>query len=144
MSLSESHPDLAINMITECLEIGCKFGGLVFGDYVRDVIVPRLNDLECDARFKDVGIWFKSGRDANDFIRAMDKSFISATSVTCPQFARKQFVFHKYGTQVASFDLIISGQLLVENSDFIRLTYYFSKDGCYPIVPSYDDLLLLR
>ena len=58
--LSESHRDLAINMINECLETAGSFGGKVFGGYVRDVIVPRLANRECSVKFNDVDVWFKT------------------------------------------------------------------------------------
>lgn len=71
----KSEPQIAIcNNISECIEIvdkllkiASRFGGEVFGDYVRRVIIPRLHlkTVEC---FKEVSLLFRSESKVTEFI----------------------------------------------------------------------------
>lgn len=51
--------------------IAKQFGGAAFGGYVRDVVINRQLGKQREA-FKDVDLWFKSVKDAMDFVTSMD------------------------------------------------------------------------
>ena len=60
----------SIEHITECIDVASKYGGRVFGGYVRNYLVPVLYKQECPG-FKDVDLWFEYQEHADSFIRVM-------------------------------------------------------------------------
>ena len=124
-TLAQSNPDLAINMIDECLYTAGSYNGRVFGGYVRDVIVPRLTNPKCKVKFNDVDVWFTKQENADKFIKAMGKSFseCNAESPSTYRFVRKQYLYYRYGTRVVFFDVIVSELLPVDDFDVNQLTY---------------------
>ena len=98
-TLTKSQPDLAINMIEECLIIAGGYYGSVFGGYVRDVIVPRSYNPKCNVEFKDVDLWFTNQKDADNFVEAMGKSFVFGIEVDYPpmyKFLRQRYVYFQH------------------------------------------------
>jgi hypothetical protein len=66
-------PRVEVYKQTEILvATAAKYGGVVFGGYVRDVIIPlnKLNRNLADVDFKDMDFWFKNQTDADAFIKA--------------------------------------------------------------------------
>lgn len=134
-SLAKSNPNLAVNMIVGCLRKASKYGGKVFGGYVRDVIVPRLDDRNCAVEFKDVDVWFREQGGADSFVKAMGKSFFLGRKTDCPllyKFTRQQYMFFQYDTFVANFDIIVSNELPVDDFDVNRLTYHVGDNEFIP------------
>lgn len=54
------------------LTIAGRFHGVVFGSYVRDVVVPRISDPSCEVSFGPVDIWFACRADGIAFIEEME------------------------------------------------------------------------
>lgn len=50
--------DSKLLFVESIIRCASEYGGRVFGGYVRDVIIPRLDDPSCDVSFRDVDIWF--------------------------------------------------------------------------------------
>ena len=74
----EARADLeySLNIVTKYIKAASKYGGHIFGGYVRDVIVPRRNNPKCDVTFENLDIWFKKPLDANNFLRDTRKSYV--------------------------------------------------------------------
>lgn len=71
---STKHKDLEniVDDVEGMIEHASLFGGKVFGGYVRDIVIPALkNDgrYQEGTYFKDVDLWFKSQKEADDFLR---------------------------------------------------------------------------
>jgi hypothetical protein len=59
--------DLAKKLIS----IATKCNGYVYGEFVRDVIIPKLNNSECDISFNNIDIWFKRLNDRLHFVNRL-------------------------------------------------------------------------
>ena len=150
MSLAESHPDLAIGIIKECLKKASHLNGQVFGGYIRDVIVPRLEVPNCLVQFNDVDLWFDNQRDANLFLEAMGQLFVGPIRTQSPSlypFTHQQYMFIKHNTWIVSVNVMVSNELPIDDFDFDvdRLTYYIDTKGndkfkSFDPIKSVDDL----
>ena len=130
LSLAETTPNLAINMISDCLRKAAEFDGEVFGGYVRDVIVPRLNDPDCTVQIERVSIWFRKQEDADHFVKAMGKSFSKVNEDNFHliyEFPCRQYKFFSlYNEFVVWFCIIVSPKLPIEDFDVNQLTYRYN------------------
>jgi hypothetical protein len=54
--------------VNDCLKLANKYGGRVFGHYVRNVLVPMQKDPDVKVHFKRVDLWFVTNEDADNFI----------------------------------------------------------------------------
>jgi len=133
-----------LNSITDCLKIAGKHKGRVFGGYVRNVIVPRLQDPKCQIIFKDVDIWFQTQDAADSFIKEMGLSLVEsipAFSVEGVQynFTRKQYYLYQYGTCIAWIDVIVSERIPVNDFNVNKLTYIYAPSPSNPSAKSFGD-----
>lgn len=126
--------------IEKCLYVAGKYGGKVFGGFIRDVIVPRLKDPSCKVNFKDVDLWFTSQSDADSFITEMKLMYVGRsyfgehikTFRPNPQlysFDRTQYHLYMYGTCIAWFDIIISKSFPVDDFDVNFLSGLYDSNG---------------
>ena len=51
------------------IKIASSFEGQVFGEYVREVVVPRSEDPYCNVIFENIDIWFKNQTLCNKFVQ---------------------------------------------------------------------------
>ena len=63
------------------ISIATKCNGYVYGEFVRDVIIPRLNDPECDILFNNIDIWFKKWSSASSFHDQIFRYFLSEVNL---------------------------------------------------------------
>jgi len=125
----ESH---VLAAIFDCIKCASDYCGKVFGGFVRDVIVPRLNDRNCRIKFKDVDLWFDSHKDASKFIMRMGnkliKSDVKFTNGLYPdECTRQQFNLINNDTIVAWIDIIVSPKLPVNDFDVNTVTYWLNN-----------------
>lgn len=122
---------IALKKIKSMLEIAYKYGGEVFGGYVRDVLVVQENKIERPISFKDVDIWFKCKENAQKFITEMgEKIKIGSHQTVAPggkniyEFQRTNYAFYSKGYPIAFIDVIVSGTIPVNDFDVNFLTYH--------------------
>lgn len=126
------------DILIKVVQIASRHSGLCFGGFVRDVLVPYMNNPSLDkAVFSDVDLWFTEQKDADAFIS--DTKFILSLineeySLTFElnssphpggkiyPFGREQY--HLYlGKQFISFiDVVVSSTIPVDDFDINRLT----------------------
>jgi hypothetical protein len=97
------------------------YGGVVFGGFVRDVIVPQMLNPSCDVKFNDVDLWFSSEVSARNFVKAMGPSFkfIAKSGGSRPSW------LDDISMEVARTDPDLSPEILQE------LTKEQEKEGAY-------------
>src|SRR5579871_5182742 len=121
--------EMVLSAIDDSLVISGKYHGRVIGGYVRDVIVPRLFDPNCDISFKDVNIWFRTQNDADSFVK--EAGLISNTdidpSVVYP-FIYQKYYLYRHGTCIAFVDVIISETIPVNDFHINKLVYFYQRD----------------
>lgn len=61
-----------LKYITKIIRIANTFEGKVFGEYVREVIIPRWQDESCKVKFGGLAIWFKTEIECSKFINFMN------------------------------------------------------------------------
>jgi len=120
-----------LEAITDCLKTASKYGGRVFGGYVRDVIIPRYYDPKCDVSFKDVDIWFDDEKKAGLFVKDMDKFFtiIQSCEKSIYPFGRILIAYTIYGTFITPIDIIICETIPIDDFDVNQLTVSIDELG---------------
>ena len=114
--------ELVLNNIAKCLTVAGLSGGKVFGGYIRDVVVPRMTDPQCQVKFSDVDIWFINKSDANTFVAAMGQDlreppFGSSDGNGLYQFDRTKYNLYCGNLCVAYIDVVVSEVLPVNDFD---------------------------
>ncbi|CAH6419265.1 Hypothetical protein HVR_LOCUS465 [uncultured virus] len=114
--------EAVLESINNCLKIAGRHGGIVFGGFVRDVIIPRRQDPRCNVHFKDVDVWFKTQQSADTFIAEMGCSFKQMSSFDVPQsgnrmyrFGRRQYHLSQHNTCIAFIDVIVNETIPVND-----------------------------
>ena len=97
--------------INDCLESAGILGGHIFGEYVREVIVPRRNDSQCRINVNNIDIWFKTRDQANYFIDhvlglKLERLDHITDSLYIPPYERFNLI--KAGTKIATLNVYIS------------------------------------
>src|SRR6187431_2333642 len=70
---SNQSPDkfkISVKLIDGCINVASKYGGRVFGGYVRNVLIPHFYNQK-SVGFKDVDLWFLKPSDALNFVLDM-------------------------------------------------------------------------
>jgi hypothetical protein len=131
-----------IHLLEIILIIAGRSNGRVFGGYVRDVIVPRLKDPECEIKFKDVDIWFSKQDDMDifvdetkgyseqhrDFTFVRNDNYEQINESMGYSFERIQYCLYKDTKFVSHFDLVISEKIFVDDFNVNCLTYLCKED----------------
>ena len=134
-NMSPFEYSVVMSHVHDCIKTASRFGGKVYGGFVRDVVVPRLTRPSGTYTFKDVDLWFKSRTDANNFVSAMGDSFVrfqcvSTTNGSYPgAFARNQYHLTAYDTCLAWIDVVVSPTLPVNDFDVNEVTYHIDEEG---------------
>ena len=133
-----------VEVAKKILTIANEHDGKVYGGFVRDVIVPRINDPNCDVSFKDVDIWFKDKIAENYFVRKLYKFFkIEREIESSPwnteldysnnekgiNFFRSQYRIYTKDKFLFHIDLITSAKLPVNDFYVNTLTYKHTEKG---------------
>lgn len=58
-----------IELFDELLNTAGQYNGIVFGPYVNDVIIPKMNNEHFYSNGKQMNIWFKNSMQIHQFIR---------------------------------------------------------------------------
>lgn len=132
-------------IIDKVLSIAGNHNGKVFGGYVRDVIVPRLDNPTAKVYFNDVDIWFTNQKDADLFIdntrsclTFLDKRFDFDNSrpgsnikpgMMHYTFGRVQYQLYKADKFISFFDVVVSETIPVDDFDVNCLNYQYTDKG---------------
>ena len=130
--------------IEESLFIACANGGKAFGSFVRDIIIPRMENPLCDVSFNSVSIWFRRKDQVRRFISRMQQT-IPKLGLSCtfeevsPDIS--QAIIQRYGlmgtiynlcvhgTSIAWFDIVINDDFPVTDFNVNCLTYSCKEDN---------------
>ena len=63
----------SLQLIDNTTKLVSLFNGRLFGDFVTDVIIPRMKDSQCDIAYSQVNIWFSNHQDADKFINEISR-----------------------------------------------------------------------
>lgn len=123
--------DKSILLINECIQVASKYGGCVFGGYVRNHLIPSFYNLPLPG-FKDVDLWFTSSSEALKFTLEMgnrlvywsnlDEKTPNKKQVRYP-FSRTQFMLMDEGNDIVMIDVIVSDELPVNDLNVNQLTF---------------------
>ena len=71
--------------LEDYVRVASKYGGVAFGSYVRDIVVPRLKDNKCEIKLDGVDLWFKTKVSACQFVgHIYDYDYECCTHTTIP------------------------------------------------------------
>lgn len=134
-NMSKFEQKIVLDSIKSCLAIATKYDGYVYGGFVRDVIVPKMVDPNCDVKFKDVDIWFDQRSNVGKFITKMGDKLKMKHHVppeTYPgAFNRTQYYLIEYDTVLAFIDVVVSNNLPVDDLDINNITFSINDDKEY-------------
>ncbi len=148
--VNKDNLETTLKCIDRMLGLASYCGGKFFGGYVRDVIVPRMKNPNCDVSFKDVDIWFTSDEDAEEFVKLMkttekifDRQIHTNQSIEY-KFKRTQYYFLNEACPF-NIDVIVSKTFPVNDFDVNFLTYYV-KDAVRRLnaMGSYEEHFLIE
>jgi hypothetical protein len=106
----------------KCLTIASKYSGYVIGNFVKDVIIPRKEDPNCDVQIDNlVGIWFANTDNYTHFINEMGPSLVGT------EFP-KTFRLIKYDTVIAKIKVIVSETCPCIHYDIQGLTVMYENN----------------
>ena len=116
-----------LDKIGSCIKIASDHDGKVFGEYVRDVIIPRLKDPFCNISFTTIKFWFKTKNDAISAILKMKKSYVLTNTPGSTNFER-------YLMDNIYFEIIVSDNFPVnDDNDVDYLTYDWCNYSDYDL-----------
>ena len=130
-NMSTFETEYVLTRVFACLNIAGKHDGRVFGGFVRNVVVPRMQNPNCPVKFKDVDLWFQTQAAADAFVAEMGAKFVEAHSFNIApgnpiyKFARKQYHLREDGICVAWIDVIVSDKLPVNDFNVNELTVIY-------------------
>jgi len=128
--VTKENLEITLKCINRMLSVASHFDGKFFGGYVRDVVVPRTKDPNCDVSFKDVDIWFTNDKDAEEFVRIMKvtekmNEFKDPFLNTSPKYKFKRTQYCVPNKACPFFiDVVVSEKFPVNDFDVNFLTYY--------------------
>lgn len=128
-----------IDVAKKILTLANTYDGKVYGGFVRDVIVPRINDSNCIVTFKDLDIWFCNEEYSEAFINTLthnfkieigNGSFLHLDYNVDVKFTRKQYRIYSQNDSKFLFhiDIITSEKLPVNDFNVNTITYKYIKD----------------
>lgn len=103
--------------IISMLCVAGQNAGYVFGGFVRDVVVPRLHNPECEVSYHDVDIWFPDLETAEDFLTEMGARLQPLDPDAQPP------VESEYMANVRAFNLVIDGVHIVKVDVVVSKTF---------------------
>lgn len=122
-------------IIDNCIKIASNYDGKVFGGYLRDVVIPKMQDHQCKCQFKDVDIWFNTNIDADMFVNDIKDiydfqivpAFTIKNTTVHYAFGRTQYrlIIDKI---VISFDIVVSECIPVDDFDINFLSYCYKNN----------------
>lgn len=139
-----------IDIAKKILTLASIYNGEVYGGFVRDVIVPRINDPNCDALFKDIDIWFHNEKCSLGFtevlqyifkiekVSFLDRDVDYSKTSNDLKFSRRQYrIYSQNGDKfLFHIDVITSDKLPVNDFNVNTITYkyindeFIKSDGC--------------
>ena len=132
--VTKENLEITLKCIDRMLSVASHFNGKFFGGYVRDVVVPRMKDPNCDVSFKDVDIWFTNDKAAEGFVEVMKitegmHAWQDPHLNTSPEYKFKRTQYCVPNKACSFFiDVVISEKFPVNDFDVNFLTYYVA-DG---------------
>lgn len=130
--LSTFETNVILESVFKCIKCACSFGGKVYGGFVRDIIVPKLENPDFQGTFKDVDIWFTSQESADNFVDAMGSLFVKSITIKDDAytgcFSRSQYYLIYFGACLAWIDVIVSPTLPVNDFDVNEVTFTINEN----------------
>jgi len=123
--------------IENFIKILSTFNGKVFGEYVREVAVPRIKNSNCDVIFDCLDIWFTNEIDKNRFLHHI-KCFVFVNNdsksdleknIDIRSYNLEQYKYHIYKNIIVRVNIIVSKNFPVYDFDVNDLTYYYSGNN---------------
>lgn len=129
--------EYGLDIAKKIIGIASLCNGYVHGEFVRDVIIPKMNNPECEISFDNIDIWFKNLTRRDLFLNKLNIFFSSAYNVAYYMNSEDQYKYHINGKSV-NINIIISENFLGKHFDinfvlfkylggeFVYNNFYFS------------------
>lgn len=125
--VSENELNIILSIINNTIKTLDSYGGRVFGEYVREVVVPRLKDPACNVTFNSVDIWFKNETDKDKFIKNNIHLKVNLNFTDYIDYRGQQQYELLFGPINIKFNILVKPYI---GDDFdVNNLIYFYKDG---------------
>ena len=148
--VSYNESEYKIDIAKKILTFANAYDGKIYGGFVRDVIIPRINDLNCTVSFKDIDIWFSHAIYSKAFINSLeynlkiekgsflDRDLDYSKTSKDSKFSRRQYrIYSENGDKfLFHIDVITSDKLPVNDFFVNTITYnyinneFVKSDNC--------------
>jgi len=143
--IGEFELNITLIRIENIIRILSSFEGKIFGEYVREVIIPRIQNPTCDVIFNCIDIWFKNQMKADDFVKFVqvniDEYFHEEThlSENIDLRGSKYYKCCIFGDIPVKFNIVVDSSFPIYDFDVNSLTYFYPN--CNPIVENNSPIL---
>jgi hypothetical protein len=126
--------NIVLTEIENIIKIISSFEGKVFGEYVREVIVPRMKNPDCDVTFNSIDVWFQNQTNADNFIKLMNIRKIFYKGEISPLKNIDLITFHEprqyflRENSYVKFNIIFHPSFPLDNFDVNYLAYFYLND----------------
>ncbi len=153
MSRFEEH--FVLETVKKCISVASEYNGDVYGEFVTDVIVPKMVDPNCKVSFKEVDLWFHLQAHGNSFVNAMGNSLKLIESISNERY---RYMLIEAGVIISYINVVITPThqvydfdvntvlFRVENNEYILNGYSYAKYlvdqikiKTAALLPSYQD-----
>ncbi len=114
------------------IEIISSNYGCVYGNFVRDVIVPRMDDPKCEISFDNINIWFRNLSNKNDAISKLLDDFKGKFEITGDNQPTKHTIWGDNDELLFVINVIIHQDYPDEkfDVDFVEFGYLKGRFEC--------------
>lgn len=120
---------VVVHMVEKVAEIAYRNGGVIFGGYVRDVVIPRTFLKNEKTSFKDVDLWFRTQEEADqfydqakDYLRRNPYAWVEKYPPSY-SFSRVVYDLVVLDVHIGIFDVIVSPEYPVNDFDVNSFSY---------------------
>jgi hypothetical protein len=129
--------EVEVSAIKTCLTIASKHYGKIFGDFVREVLVPNLLEVDQLITNKSTELWFRNCDQANAFIEEMGSRLISQLIPIDPSQEQDQdrnpirwkLINCGTGKEIISISIIISNTIPIDDLNVNKLVAHYRNNN---------------
>jgi hypothetical protein len=125
-NMDPSLQKVVTHMMEKVAKIAYRNGGVIFGGYVRDVIIPRVLLKAKESSFKDVDLWFRTQEEADQFVCEANNYLRKSdyfVSDSYYKFSREVYDVIALDVHIGMIDVIVSKEYPVDDFDVNSFSY---------------------
>jgi hypothetical protein len=133
---------LYVNIFVPLIHAAVRHGGVVYGGFVRDIVVPHrfANKMLSELDFKDIDLWFSEQEKADAFVAELKEYLIPVdirgANGDCPAFYptnRTQYMYTANKRELVLVDVVVNDLIPVNDFSVNCLTWNLTQFKAEPM-----------